>query len=364
MKQTLRFAEYFSPLLRVSLQHDYFSDNRCRGISFEPTQQTARMLSRLGLLFKPLTDGGFLIMYNRHKEEFFARPGVLPEKLNFVLRKRDKGFINFSDLPFPDGGRAFYFTNRDCKARDKTEDFFLHNGAAYEGETQLGITSSRTSIVLPGQASFDQLTFTDHRHEAIVPRYLQPGLEKLPQHAHPVDFSDHEEGMITVTQKGKKAPVSSFISVRGAFPSDTIGFMELFLDDTPGQKFAVTHKGKITFRSYIIQFRSRSVYWKYIIVQRRTEHKLTGYKITNKQQTIGFTKAEMITLRNGKEVAVITSNDPLPLRQVPDDKYELSVRKNGKQTTMQINLPVPRAEMIKPDAEDTRRMYSNMYVYV
>jgi len=363
MKQTLRLAEYFSPFLQVNLLHDFFEGNKCKGVTIEPSRQTAKLLSNLGMIFKPLPDGGFMILFNRNKESYFSMDNVLPNKLTFLLRRQDRYFINMSNLPFSGQGSVFYFSNLNCSSPKDSDYSFLHKESEYSGEELVVISATRTSVILKEPAPFTDLSFSSASQGTINPRNLQPGLEKLPQHGHPIDLSDYDDGTIIVNQKGKKQPVQALFLLHGNVPSDTIGIMELYLDNTPGAKYSLMQKGKHTFRKYAVQFRTRSTYWKYIIVQRRPENKLSGYKISNKQQTIGFSKPEMITLQNGREVAVITSENPLPLRQFPDDKYELSVQKNGKQTMMQISLPVPKVDSIKPD-KDSRRMFSNMYVYV
>ena len=110
-----RHKEFFG----VLCLHNYFTDNICRELVFEPTPETAMLLRNYGLVFKP-ADFGFIVLYA--PEDSPERLAKMPPKtrLSFNIKSTTDKFMNFTQIPFWPEGVAFHYSNL-CKEEAEIE---------------------------------------------------------------------------------------------------------------------------------------------------------------------------------------------------------------------------------------------------
>lgn len=88
----------YAPILHLALNHEYFSDGRCRGLFTVPSMSTTRMLYNADVLFRP-TAGGFSLL---------AKPGDC-EALSMYAEDDNDPFECWFHI-YCDEGEFFQFT--------------------------------------------------------------------------------------------------------------------------------------------------------------------------------------------------------------------------------------------------------------
>lgn len=134
----------FSVLFSIEVDHEYFSDGLLTGLSWEPCEQTVRLLGRENLLLKPVRNGIVVIRGPA------PDPGFLPEDgdcLQFRVRVTDPHFGNYTEPPSRSRDAVLYFDNLHTVAgKDGGER--LHAGETVSAENLQPLDSEQFNTVL------------------------------------------------------------------------------------------------------------------------------------------------------------------------------------------------------------------------
>ena len=102
----------YRTLLTVAVEHGYSASGVCSGLNFQPSTETSRLLSNLGILLRP-TEGGIQLVYDLGRVDALQMlTGPAAVSFDFRVYASDPDFKNYSE---PFGGDAegiLYFFNR------------------------------------------------------------------------------------------------------------------------------------------------------------------------------------------------------------------------------------------------------------
>ncbi|MBQ0788016.1 MAG: hypothetical protein KBT69_10980 [Oceanihabitans sp.] len=149
-------------------------------------------------------------------------------------------------------------------------------------------------------------------------------------------------------------PKVDTVSLNNEFAIIKIYFQDIMEAPSEGQDF-------------LIAFRSRATLWQYYIIN-RTAINLSSPSIQGNSD-VSFSGPKQVTLQNGQQAIVFTSNQPLKLSQTPKYTFDLmDVRVENNQVISKkifSGLPHPNAGQLEISTENGNPVFSSpMYIYV
>lgn len=116
----------YKAVIILSVFHTYFSNGQCRGLIFNPANETKKLLTRYGFLHRNKPNGF---------ELYTTTPGPLPsylesimkttrqESLEFLVSTADTLFYNYTSLP--DNFKGFIYSNKKTQPDNEKETLCL-----------------------------------------------------------------------------------------------------------------------------------------------------------------------------------------------------------------------------------------------
>lgn len=139
----------------------------------------------------------------------------------------------------------------------------------------------------------------------------------------------------------------------------TIGVSGQWLDAVPGQDRA--EQGE-----YVIRFAARKTYWKYYLLGAFAEKAAHGDKqirIIDQRGDIQFHAAGLQTPFTGTAAAVFYSNEPIALRERPDNRFQLRQQVSGGEKVLVKRLANASAVNLYREVVNGKEAYvSEIYV--
>lgn len=305
----IEFQFQYKPFFSVKLVNKYFNDQILKGFKIEPTRTTEALIDRLGFIFKSTDTGLNVLADNSNTEKLMMRLDMLKgtkAKLEFKLYIKDPIFKNYTNIPFDTNSKAFVFSNRNLGTSLKAK---MHKQEHVSAEDLYKVNQDK---------SIDEL-----------------------------------EGIM--------------------FPTDMngtpIGLIELVLSDQIIEQFnSKLMDNELIGYDYSIEFDSRAVFWRYIIIPGYTK-KLKGLNIVgqNTDKAIGFQKPEETTYR-GKEVLTIETKQPMKYKEMYDFTFQLKRGEGGNGgKTLIKKMQFAPIDFIIPynkGKEKDEAYCSEIYVYI
>ena len=147
----------YEPLFSILVEHQFFSDRRCRKLAFIPTDTCMALMENTGLIMKNDINGirVFCDPDRLQSLRLYADDPTDPLSLCFKVYAKDPLFFNYTDLPASDGKRILYFDNQRA-TDDSIDPIILNNGHSVSEEDLVEpsaeiktILSKRDGIVRP-----------------------------------------------------------------------------------------------------------------------------------------------------------------------------------------------------------------------
>ncbi len=394
-------------LVSVQLLHTYYDDRQCRDFTIVPTPETEKTLRNYHLTARTLNINGyfgFMVFFDPVRTpNVMKKPEWRPEKLSFLLLNNNSYFLNFTSIPFLRQHEAVYFSNLNGHL-PKEGPALLHKDAVLTAskaevlhlrerrfahlfaiDTQAKGKKDETGVsfsqVQVKNAWGDMVPLADPAHYELHPTQGtvpdQPRIEEAkayPQLQHQFDLSSQPSGKYQILP-GSKGFLEANVYTLDRLPNNCVGVVDLFLGDKVDKALQLidpkaTEKTEIiTPRDFAIQFEARSTIWRYYFINPKSVE-YSDHSIANKGKGPGykFGAAQPVALKDqpmskGTPAVLMTSADPIQLRQFPAHRLELNMKKNGNGRTI-IKLPSPRVETVKADHQAPDQLFSDIYVYV
>lgn len=342
----------------VSYLHNYYLNRICKDFDVLPTEMAKEDLRRFKLVFKPLANGFGVIGDSDKSFQLMRDPRYGLVKLSFLLYSKNNKFINYSDLPFL--GNDYIYSFNNLNKNINTEGEKLAHAKIFVGAQE----ADKVQLVPRGfEYSFGKET----KHEDIeiidvfgnkIP--ILP-VTNSPAEKHFIDLRHLAPARFSLKFKNSKTNLLEFYTKDSSFEK-CFGIIDIYIQhkNIPKEYAILTDKG-IQFQDYHIQFDTRQTYWRYFIIPNKNVE-YTSYQITHKDGKIQFEDPQTVELSTGAEATVIVTKSPIPLKDKPNEIFELQMKK-AKGTGSAMTLPCAKTDSIKPD-KTTGKIYSDIFIYL
>lgn len=358
-------------LFEFHLLHHYFLNKGLQNFENMSDEEQLRQLSRYQVLnFMEIiptpeslqqiknykwkyisTPTGFLIASNADPENE-TKPFLPPDdqlKLTFILKTKDSSFYNFSNLPLNiSGDRVFYFNNLE---KDNSDQLSLSKSAVsgnpplkYIGQDDLikfyGAIHNH-SIQSPGNNV--QITIANILGEEVFNENVnvQNGAK-----THQLDLRKLHAGKYTLKEGDGSLFTEVFYLNNNVFIPRIFGLVEIFGKTTNQNNYAMlTAAGafKNSPPAYSIRIDNRRTFWKYIY--EKDQALGNGATVVFDKNQDGIT--------DNKKILITPAIQPLTQNGI------IEIKKGNE---AKDKLPNPDVKMIKPDAADESKIYSETYL--
>jgi hypothetical protein len=297
------------------------------------------------------TPSGFIIAAIADPENE-NKPFLSPDeamKLTFILKLKDNSFFNFSDLDLDiPRNKIFYFNNLEKVDSDNMS--LSKSGPTgspslkYTGEDDLiKFYNSIHNHSIQSVGGSVQLTLTNIHGEEVLSENvdLTGGIK-----TYQIDLRRFPSGKYTLKEDDGSGFTEEFYLNNNTFVPGIFGLAELFGETTEQNDYApLTAAGefKSSPPAYHIRINNRSTIWKYIFGKDQTLG-VDANVIFDKEDD-GLTDNQKILLTNANQP--LTSNGLIEIKKGNEAKDK---------------LPNPDVKMIKPDATDDTKIFSETYL--
>lgn len=140
--------------------------------------------------------------------------------------------------------------------------------------------------------------------------------------------------------------------------------------DDPGAQYlntvTYTTKTENLPDTHSITFTAKATIWRYWLIDQQNTFGHLELKDIASGNIVAATgeSPKMHELPNGVEAKILSSPNPIPLRQQPGQVFELSTNQLGSDSLQTIPLPAASANNIKRERSDTGAFFSDIYVYL
>lgn len=354
-------VEYL-PLLKLSLQHDYFPKGNCPVVEVVPTQVTQTIMRQLGIRMVN-RDYGVELFYSSGTN---AQGRLLRElqeqvvRLSFILRPNDPLFYNYTVLP-PElfAEKVPYYTNLDTATSFSIAE--LPRLPAEAANLQITVNTPGATLSIA-----DELGNTLYAYPGDEPEDSSGPITPAGAAGNKLmlNLSENTPGKYYLLE-GEDS-YSTLLYLPANWRQGDLALVTLYLGDTGDKGVHLLDNGSIAPAEFTATFQARATKWRYHLVDQQDT--LDDFKLleSGTETVVAELENPPVTraLPNGTKAFVLSSPDTIPLRGRPGQLFELSARAKDNNRQLSIPLPSADANRITQDEADKSVFYSDMYVYL
>ena len=370
----------YNTLFSVDYFHEYYKSKRFNGFDVALSAETQKHFDAYGLLFRA-QDTGFTILCkeNKRNEENELRASLLTTLkdklvLSFYLFQKDTFFMQYSSVPGNSMEDGYWFSN--LSGNDKDESV-IHNDTFVSEpdrvhflkkiETLPSMYKEGDSLKIEDKfgATLYEGTSEDLTNQLLEDSLRKTGLVKEEDGDETDKENDKvllidslcETRLLIVESNGEKKRYY----YRAKIASGLIGIIDIIIDPNGTKNTFEQILGSL----YKIAFNSRSITWRYNLIN-RDKNKYKEFKVIVGKEEIPMTEAKETKMINGEMGYQLETTTPILLKEYYDRKVvmemiKMNADRNIKKT---INLPVPDKSKIRvAKVDDEYQAYSEMYIY-
>jgi hypothetical protein len=359
----LELLAQFQELLEFEIKHDFFNAGVFpRGkINLKPTEGTLKELSRNGLQYRSMPSG-FLLGYASTDSYTPIEDIEKPVHLSILMDIDDSRFLNYTDLPFEfDDNKVFYFNNRSLD-KDDTEHKNLSLDQYVTPEDKVEICSSVIIYDFDEEQFGTEVQVVNALDEIVFEEILDDGAVSCE-----ISLINEPEGKYSILVDGLEE--KSFFLYTGM--KKLFGVIDIIIDKDDFSDYALFNdEGALIKQTYNIRFAARSVRWQYVLIENGNDqmHKDPLIYDTNKSEgytPMEFEDSETDALDGGKEVFRVWSSDPIPFKELQQEKFKLKTKRGKSGVEWIVQLPCASAlGNLKVNLLDKSEVYSELIVYL
>lgn len=344
----------YNKLFSIKINHNYYPGGISNDFIIIPTPRTVKLIDKMSMLIRN-KEGEIHLLYDasaldklRYK---LIHSNDSESKLSFVVYSKNQYFSSITDIPFDLHNKVFYCSNKNLGIY---KEGTLHNGDYVHAKDL--ITLIPQAISEEGEDNLEyKLILENGESKTKMPvTKINKGCQ--------IDTQKLLEGHYNLFENDKE--LSSFINIDSKIKGSPIGFIDIFLNqDIKLELIAEIESNEVKGYNYNINFNSRSIFWKYIVVptylKRVKELEITCQKSRNKL-TFKSIGEESI---NEKKVISFISEELVKFNKFYE--YEIQLKKkegSGGGKTIIKKMPYASFDLLKP-AKDNKYM-SEIYVYI
>ena len=187
----------YHSLLRIAVEHSYYSSGVCSCLDFRPTDATQRLFNNTGLIFRKTTDGIQIIYDDSRLQalQLYAEDANEPLCIVFRAYSSDPDFKSYSEPFAADNNEILYFDNHTPEGIKRNgclsvleyvsgEDFkdlnlFEHIGALKSGSKNTDVDKEKFRDILDQKdhlspPDFVVRIFVGNNRESLLKQWLEP----------------------------------------------------------------------------------------------------------------------------------------------------------------------------------------------
>lgn len=388
---------HYEKLLRVTFQHNYFFKQRCTALKAIPTPHCQKIIQNYGLVFKEI-DSGFGVLYKKSNIPTKI-PDILsqtPLKLSFAIYNSNPLLENYSELPFSQSGKGYYFSNLNTFSKD--DSLFLHQKEKLDEEALVDLFSSAINYeiiqeaddsVKKGEKKSIQVKVLNEEQQVL--KTAEVILLAQEQKEENGDISKIFKGSYLLKLTGKpfgkyelqiEGQPPKFFYIAESEPERIWGMIDIYLRNSDIISGLGSEEAKVEFQDYKIFIEARKTVWQYFLVSRAKES-FSDLELVNGRSSDKFKDPPMVALPNGTSATLLTiGEDKSPvgirLKEKPSQKFQLKFKKSSEEVASishTVFLPIPDGARIEnisykdkisgiKKENDESIFYSSLYVYL
>lgn len=371
----------YAPLLKITLQHDYFPDGNSPVVQIIPTYATQRIMSQLGIRLVN-RDYGAELFYNNGDNAQGGLSDTIKEQvicLSYILRTNDPLFHNYTVLPeelFL--SKVPYYSNLNTGT-----EFFIENLPllpAVPANFKITANTPGTPLTIANELENTLYIYPEEEESSDSFKPIFPANEDAKELI--INLSGDTPGKYHLREGGDLNTTVLYLPAN--WQKGDLALVTLYLGDAGEKGVHLLDNDTIVPGEFTATFTTRATKWRYHIIDQQEMHE--GFKLLKKET--GEVVAELadppITrdLPNGVKAFILSSPDTIPLRKRPGQLFELSARAKGNNREFTIPLPSADANRISFEEQPTTNaaasaaasdaasnpeppvFYSDIYVYL
>jgi hypothetical protein len=344
----------YKQLISIKVAHNYYSEGASNDFYIVPTPRTVKLIEKMSMLVRTL-ESEIHILFDASKLELLhhrlSNSNDSESKFSFMLFANNPYFVNITDIPVDLNNKIFYCSNKNIGIN---KSGVLHSNE-FVGDEDL-------FNVIPQELENDE-NYSINYKIALENGEIE---EEMPvsqiDNGYQVNSSNLLEGHYKIFGNDKE--LSSFINIGSKTKGSPVGFIDVFLNKNIKQELLKEiDNGELNSFNYKINFNSRSIFWKYIVVptylKRIKELSLTCQK--------GKEKLDFDSIKDEgtseNQAMIFITKKPVKFSKFYD--YEIQLKKKEGATggkTIIKKMPYAPFDLLKPFKEDF--YLSEIYVYI
>ncbi|MGB0929165.1 MAG: hypothetical protein ACPGVB_00215 [Chitinophagales bacterium] len=346
----------FQKLFSINMLHEFYGDKRPRQLHIVPTEECRQTMRNYKLIFKP-QEAGCLVLTRSDEMGKMLFKSNDDLKLSFAIQSADPFFINYTNLPLTSTKNIYYFNNMEANVNEENQKL-IHKETFVYDKDEIVARHPYFNHKFKEPISTNKLWIEDMEGNKVWAKDIE--VEELS--SYPINLRYEELGKYTL--KGDGGYVFDFYTTM-VNPELYVGFIDICLTDSVTADYQPFQNEEVAAQDYVIHFNSRSTRWKYFFLSKDKSRQNEEYTVASLKKEVSFLEAEEVTLVNGMAAKMIVSEEAIPLKEHPIDKFQLQMKKNGKGVVITVNLPTPSVQSIKPQStKDNQKIFSEVYVSI
>ncbi|CAN5424979.1 hypothetical protein BH09BAC1_BH09BAC1_21630 [soil metagenome] len=349
----------YKPLLRLSLQHNYYSSGALSRVGIKASPATESVLKNYGLAWKH-SKGQLAVLQDVEdagSEEKLK--GLLNDdvKLQFWIYMEDAAFLNYTNLPFTQNqDQIYYFSNAITPSRLNAGQLTLSRDE-YVGAADVVMLYQGSSIFLLRENKKDNKTdINDIFNQAIGQ------VNERPDSFEVTGFD--EDGGYYVWKDGK-AEYPFFVDRHFGWQKP-FAVVEFFFNTKVRENARpINNDLTVTPLNFVLGFNRRSVFWKYYIMSGHLRE-LDGLAIANGKSGPVFIGPEKEQVLGKHESETFISDRVLDFTESRTYKFQLHKNFDPQKANDKPGikaLPNPEPDQLKPMAGKPGQYYTEIFIY-
>lgn len=342
----------YEKVISIKVLHGFYRDKLSPDLSFSPTERTSALMTNYGLKFYR-GKHGFDLLGETSGDGILKKPLPSSLVLTFLAELHNPYFINFSSLPLDAGKKIYRFSNGSLNQQEPPgisgQKLMLHDGGSVGSGSLSPVSGDNYSFFLPATATQKTGEIVDDLTDTAVMK--EKGTVSGGGNEFSFILNGLDEGVYRMEVDGSEH--DRFYYLPGFTSRKAFAVLDIFVN-TPGTNKFVNSAGRIFYREYCLYFAPRKTFWHYII-SNRNELSMPDPVVE---------QASLPLMFNTNSVTSYTSSAPLELSETPVKNIRLLGDSGDPDSVLIDNLPNAGFEVIRPDPDDSSKVYSDIYIYI
>lgn len=344
----------YKQLFAIKINHNYYSNESINDLYIVPTGRTIKLIEKMAMLIRN-KDGEMHVLFDASKLDRLYHKLInsngAESKLSFMIYSKNQYFTSITDIPIDISGKIFYFSNKEL---GNNNSGVLHKSEYVNAKDLFNTSTQEINNDQDSNINYKIALENGELKDEMPVINLGNTLQ--------VDMSKLIDGRYNVF--GNETELMSFINIGPKTKGSPVGFIDIFINKNLKEKLIEEiESGEVSGYKYSINFNSRSIFWKYLIIPTYIKRvKELNISCQKGKEKLSFKKLAEDTI-DDKRVMSFISDEPIKFKQFYD--YEIQLKKKESDSggkTIIKKMPYAGFDLLKPT--EGNRYMSEIYVYI